>query len=92
VAGEHQEVVRIHQALLRTGAQEVLGVPDDELVERGAGRHEDGDGARAPPRPAQLLPGGGDGAWIADDHRRLKGADVDAQLESVRADDPPDLA
>ena len=92
VAGEEQEVVGVDQPLLRIGAEEVLGVADDELVERRARRDEHADRAGPPPRPAQLLPGGRDGPRVADEDRGLQAADVDAQLERVGADDAGDLA
>ena len=41
----------------------------------------------APPGAARLLPGGGDAARIAEQHRRVEAADVDAQLERVGGDD-----
>ncbi len=42
--------------------------------------------------PAQLLPGAGDGAGIAGEHRRLQRADIDSQLQGVGAHHAQDLA
>ncbi len=36
--------------------------------------------------PGRLLPDAGDRAWISGEHTGLKLADVDAQLQRVRAD------
>src|SRR5438105_407883 len=58
VTGEDEQIVRVDQAFLGVGAEEVVGMPDDELIERGAGRHENTDGAGAPTRAAKLLPRG----------------------------------
>ena len=92
VAGQDEQVVGVDQRLLRRRLQEVLGVADDELVERRARRDEDGDRAGPPAGPAQLLPRGRDGARVADHDRRLQRADVDAELQRVRADHPVHLA
>src|SRR2546423_1503009 len=69
-AGLHQEVVGVDQALLGAGGEEVLRVANDELVERRGGRDEDRDRAGTAARPAQLLPGRGDGPRVPDQDRR----------------------
>src|ERR1700730_19210379 len=92
VTGKQEEVVGVDQAFVRVGAQEVLGMADDELVERRAGRHEDADRTRPPSRPTELLPGRRDGARVADEDRRLEAADVDAELKGVGAHHACDLS
>src|SRR6266851_5812518 len=57
VAGEQEQVVRVDQALLGVRAEEVIGVADDELVERRAGGYEHPDRAGTTSRSAELLPG-----------------------------------
>ena len=92
VARQEQQVVRVDEAFLRIGAEEVFRVSNDELVEWRARRHEDTHRAGSPPGSAQLLPGGCDGARVADQDRRLQAADVDPQLERVGADHAGDLS
>ncbi len=92
VAGQEQQVVGVDQPLLGVGAQEVLGVADDELVERRARGHEDPDRAGSTSGPAELLPGGGDGPRVADQDGGLQAADVDAELERVGAHHAGDLS
>src|ERR1700681_3120479 len=91
MARQQEEVVGIDQAFLGVGAEEVLRVADDELVQGRARRDENSDRTRPPPRSTELLPGRRDRARVSDEHRRLKASDVDAELEGVRADDPCDL-
>src|SRR4029077_6331917 len=92
MAGQQEQAVRIDQPLLRVGAQEVLRVADDELVEREAGAAKPSPPTRPSPGSSELLPRGGDGSWISDENRGLQAADVDAQLEGVGADDRGDIA
>ena len=85
VLDQDVQVVRVHQAGLRRPSEDELGMLDDVLVRRRARRDDEGDGQiLAAPGTADLLPGRRDRAGIADEHRRLQGADVDAQLERVR--------
>ena len=92
VAREDQQVVGIDEPFLWIGAEEVLGVPNDELVQWRARSHEDADRPGTASGAAYLLPRGRDGSRIADQHRRVQAADVDAQLESIGADDACDIA
>src|SRR2546426_7371758 len=71
VSREQQQVVRVDEAFLWIGAEEVLWVADDELVERRARRDEHADRAGPAARAPQLLPGRRDGPRIADQHRAL---------------------
>ncbi len=90
---QDQEVVRVDPAVLRRAGEEVIGVLHDELIERRAPGDEERQAlARAPARPARLLPGAGDGARIAAEDRRLQIADVDPQLQGVGRHDPHHLA
>ena len=60
----------------------------DELIQRGAGPHEDGERQVAPPpSPPHLLPGAGDRAGVSHQDRRRELADIDAELEGVRRRD-----
>src|SRR6267378_4348092 len=89
---EQQEVVGVDQPFFRVGAEEILGMADDELVEGRARRHEDADGSRPSTGAAELLPGRRDRAWVTNEHRALQAPDVDAELERVRAHDGGDLS
>ena len=85
VLDEDLEVVGIDESLFRARSEEVVGVPDHELVLGGRVGHEHGGRRSAPaPRAPRLLPGRGDGARIPGDHRRVQPADVDSQLQGVR--------
>ncbi len=90
---EHQQVVRVDETPLRRRLQQVLGVAQQELVEGRVGGDEDAQGGGLPPPgPAQLLPGAGQGARIADQHRCVEAANVDAQLQGVGGDDRADAS
>src|SRR5205823_4755513 len=72
---------------------EVLRVLRDELIDGPGARDEDGDARLAPaPRAAHLLPRRGDGARVAGQDGRVQTADIDSQLERVRAHDAEDVA
>jgi hypothetical protein len=88
VLDQHVQVVRVHQAGLGRAAEHELGVLDDVLIGRGARRDDERDReVLAAPGTADLLPGGRDRAGVAHEHRRLEGADVDAELQRVRRHD-----
>src|SRR5216684_5533299 len=89
---QQEQVVRVDQPFFWVGAQEVLGVADDELVQRRAGSHENAHRPGTPSRPSQLLPGGRDRSRIADQDRRLQAADIDPQLQRIGADDSGDIS
>src|SRR5260370_19782238 len=86
------EVVGVDEPLFGIRAEEVFGMPDDELVEGRARSDEDADRPRPAAGAAELLPGRRDGAGIADQDRALQAADVDAELQRVRAHHPVDLS
>ena len=93
VGEQDVEVVRVRARLLGRALEQELGVVDDVLVDRGAGRDEDRDArARPPAGPPELLPGRGDRARVAGQDRHVEPADVDAELERVGGDDAEDLA
>jgi len=87
------EVVRVQACLLGAAAEHELRVVDHVLVHRGWRGDEDRHRhVTPPPGAAHLLPGGGDGPRVAGEHRHVQAADVDAQLEGVRADHAEHLA
>jgi hypothetical protein len=91
VVHEHMQVVGIDQSGLRGAVQDVLGVLDDVLIDGRRGRDEErGRKVLTPPRAAHLLPRRRDGAGIAEEHRGLQRADVDAELERIRGYDAAD--
>src|SRR5262245_12937630 len=93
VIGQDERVVGIDPRVLRRHPEEVVGVRDHELVERGAGSdHDRGRGASATARPPRLLPERGDRAGVAGEHRDVEMADVDAELERVGGHDAEHLA
>ena len=93
VGEQDVEVVRVQPRLLRPPAEDELRVVDHVLVHGRRRGHQHGHAhVAAPPRAAHLLPGPGDGSRVAGEHRHVQAADVDAQLEGVRADDPQHLA
>ena len=93
VGEQDVEVVGVEARLLGLAAEQELGVVDHVLVDRRRRRDEDRDAHVAPATGAShLLPGGGDRARVAGQHRDVEAADVDAQLEGVGADDAQDLA
>ena len=87
------QVVRVDERVLRRGAEEVVGVPDHELIERRARRHQHRRGsAGAAAGAAGPLPRRGDRARIAGHDRRVERADVDAELERAGRHDRPHAA
>ena len=90
---QNEQIVGMDARLLRRPVKEKFRVLDHVLVQRVAARDEERHGCPVPPAgPARLLPGAGDRARIAVDDARLQLADVDAELQRVRADDAEDLA
>ena len=90
---QHVEVVRIEPRLFGAARQQERRMVDHVLVDGRTARHEHRDArALAPARPAHLLPGRGNGTRIARQHRHIEPADVDAELERIRADDAEQLA
>ena len=87
VVHQDLEVVGVDAPLLHRGAEEVVGVLGDELVERGRVRHENRHrGPRAPPRPPRLLPHRRDRSGEAVEHARVEAAEIDKRvsLHSLR--------
>ncbi len=78
---EDQQVVRVDPAELRGAREEVIGVLDDELIERGAPGDEERQALSCPSAgPSRLLPGAGYRTRIAAEDSRLQIANVDPQL------------
>ena len=93
VTGQDVQVLRVDHRALRRLPKEILGVTHDELVHRlVVGDEEDDGGLGAAAGAARLLPGACDGAREADDEGSVEPADVDAQLQGIRAGDPQQLA
>src|SRR5690606_6859448 len=83
---QDNQIVGVNARLLRRMLEKKLRIFDNVLIERIAARYKEGDGAfRPPPGAARLLPRTGDAAGIAVQHARLQLADIDAELERVRA-------
>ena len=83
---QDQELVRMDAGPLRRGAEEELRMAHQILVERVAGRDQHPQGrtltTSGPPQP---LPGGGDRARIAIQHRHVQSPDVDPEFQGGRA-------
>ena len=93
VGQQDVQVVGVDAGLLGRVLEEELRVVDHVLVHRRGRRDEDRDrDVLAPPGAPDLLPRGGDRAGIAGEDGDVEPADVDAELERVRAHDPEDLA
>src|SRR4029078_148925 len=71
--------------------EEVRGVVDHVLVEWRRTGNQDSKGlSTAATGPSRLLHHGGDSARVAHEDSGFQGADIDAQLEGVSADDCAD--
>ena len=78
------QVIGIEQRILRRLAEKVLRMGHNELVDRCAGRHHHRQAGSLPPaRAPSLLPGAGNGAWIAAEHASRKRSDINAQLQRI---------
>jgi hypothetical protein len=87
------QVVRVEARLLGSTVEEEVRVVDDIAVDGRTRRDEDRDARLpAPTGPSDLLPGRRDRTRIAGEDRDVEPADIDAKLESVRCDDPEELA
>ena len=72
-------VGRVHHGILDAASKEVLGIFDEELIQRvPAGDEDDQRLAPTPPHPPGALPGVDDGTGIADQDAHVQAADVDA--------------
>src|SRR5947207_15916105 len=79
---EDFEIVGLDEGVLRSVAEEIVGMTHDELIERRGRCDQHGtrasaaeDGAPGP------LPGGGDGAGIAGHEHGVERADVNAEIQ-----------
>ncbi len=77
-------MVGIYQRLFGRAGEKVFGVVSQELVER-VGRGDENCHSRviSAARSTRLLPGGGDGAGIADEQRCLQTADINTQFKGI---------
>src|SRR5258708_32312286 len=79
---EDFEIVGLDEGVLRSVAEEIVGMAHDELIERRGRCHQHGTRASAAAAGAPgPLPGGGDGAGIAGHDDGIEGADINAELE-----------
>src|SRR5216684_5203532 len=90
---EDFQIVGLDEGVLRRVAEEIVGMANDELIERRGGSHQHGARASAAAaRAARALPGSGDGAGIAGHHNGVKRAHIDAEFESAGGDDAADFS
>src|SRR5260370_11457384 len=85
---EDFQVVGLDEGVLRSVAEEIVGMAHDELIERRGGSNQHGAGASAAAAGAAgALPGGGDGAGISGHDDGIEGADIDAEFERAGGND-----
>ena len=79
---EDFEIVGLDEGVLRSVAEEIVGMTHDELIERRGRCDQHGTRASAAAAGAPgPLPGGGDGAGIAGHDHGVERADVNAELQ-----------
>src|SRR5467141_3998882 len=87
------KVVRLNESVLGSVAEEIVRVPNDELIERRRRSHQHGAGASAAAAGAAgALPGGGDGAGIAGHDDGIERAHVNAKFESAGRNNSTDFS
>src|SRR6266704_560630 len=90
---EDFQIVRLDESVLRSVAEKIVGVSNDELVERRRGSHEHGAGAStAAASTAGTLPGGGDGAGISGHDDGIQRANINAELERAGGNHATDFS
>src|SRR5260370_15161226 len=78
--------------MLRSVAEEIVGMSNDELIERRRGGHQHGTRASAAAAStAGALPGSGDGAGVARHDDGIQRAHIDAELEGAGGNDAADF-
>ncbi len=78
---EDFEIVGLDEGVLRSVAEEIVGMANDVLIQWSRGRDEDGTGtSTAATCAAGALPCGGDGSGIAGHDHGVERAYIDAQL------------
>src|SRR5713226_1007478 len=82
---ENFEIVGLDESVFRSVAKEIVGVPNDELIERRRRSYQHSAGTSAAASSASgALPGRGDSAGVSGHDNGIEGADVDAQFERAR--------
>src|SRR6267378_3444169 len=90
---EDFQIVGLDEGVLRRVAEEIVGMADDELIERRGGSHQHGARTSAAAASAPgALPGGGDSAGIARHDDGIEGADVNAELKRARRNNSADFS
>ncbi|MNQ91218.1 hypothetical protein D3C85_1065900 [compost metagenome] len=89
---EDDQVIGMNTRLLWRALKEIPRILNQILIQWIAARDENRQRGLLPPSgPPGLLPSAGYRAWIAIEYTRLQLADIDAQLQRVRADYAADL-
>src|SRR6266576_1248326 len=79
---EDFQIVGLDESVLGSVAEEIVGMANNELIERRRGGHQHGAGtSSAAARASGALPGGSDGAGISGHDHSIEGAHINAQLE-----------
>src|SRR5260370_7943407 len=79
--------------MLRSVAEEIVGMSNDELIERRRGSHEHGAGtSAATPSAAGALPGSGDGAGVSGHDDGIQRANINAELERAGGNHAADFS
>src|SRR5258708_24578904 len=90
---EDFEIVGLDEGVLRSVAEEIVGMAHDELIERRGRCDQHGTRASAAAAGAPgALPSGGDGAGIASHDDGIEGADINAKLERAGRNNSPDFS
>ncbi len=92
MTGKHARVRVVEDRCLDAAAEQLVGLPHEELIERVLGRDQNGEPVAATSRASPLLAQGRDRAREADGDDRIEQADVDPELERVRRGDSEQLA
>src|SRR5271163_1304181 len=88
---ENFEIVGLDERVLRSVAEEIVGMPHDELIERRRRSHHYGAGtAAAASRAPGALPGGGNRSGVAGHHYGIQRADVNSQFQGAGGDNSAD--
>src|SRR6267378_3818291 len=87
------KVVRLNESVLGSVAEEIVRVPNDELIERRRRSHQHGAGASAAAAGAAgALPSGGDGARVSSHDDGIERTYIDAEFEGACRNHTTDLS
>ncbi len=93
VAEKDLQIIGVDMRLFGRGAEEIIRVLDDVLIERRAGCDQHRDrGGTAPAGTSGALPSGSDIARVAGENDAVERPDIDAELKGVGGDHGPDVA